>query len=31
MVRETRKEDASKFLKKAEEFYSSSLENYQKS
>ncbi len=30
MVRETRKEDASKFLKKAEEFYSSALENYQK-
>ena len=30
MVKEMRKEDASKFLKKGEEFYSLSLENYQK-
>ncbi len=30
MVREVRKEEAKKFIKKAEEFYSSALENYQK-
>ena len=30
MVREVRKEEAKKFLKKAEEFYHSALENYQK-
>ena len=30
MVREVRKEDAEKFIKKAEEFYLSALENYQK-
>jgi len=30
MAREVRKDEAVKFIKKAEEFYSSSLENYQK-
>lgn len=30
MVREIRKEEAIKFIKKAEEFYYSALENYQK-
>lgn len=30
MVREVRKEDSIKFIKKAEEFYYSALENYQK-
>jgi len=30
MVREVRKEEALKFINKAEEFYSSALENYQK-
>ncbi|MFH1126506.1 MAG: HEPN domain-containing protein [archaeon] len=30
MARETRKEESEKFMKKAEEFYSSALENYQK-
>lgn len=30
MVREVRKEEAAKFVKKAEEFYYSALENYQK-
>lgn len=30
MVREVRKEEAEKFIKKAEEFYNSALENYQK-
>ncbi len=30
MAREVRKDEALKFIKKAEEFYSSSLENYQK-
>lgn len=30
MVREVRKEGAKRFIKKAEEFYSSALENYQK-
>lgn len=31
MARETRKDEAMKFLKKAEEFYLSAMENYQKS
>jgi len=30
MVKEVRKEEAEKFIKKAEEFYLSALENYQK-
>jgi len=30
MVREVRKEEATKFIKKAEEFHNSALENYQK-
>lgn len=30
MVREVRKEEAMKFIKKAEEFHNSALENYQK-
>ena len=30
MVREVRKEEAEKFIKKSEEFYLSALENYQK-
>ena len=30
MAREIRKDDASKFIKKAEEFYQSAMENYQK-
>lgn len=30
MVREVRKEETKKFIKKAEEFYNSALENYQK-
>lgn len=30
MARETRKEESEKFMKKAEEFYTSALENYQK-
>lgn len=30
MAREVRKDEAIKFIKKAEEFYNSSLENYQK-
>lgn len=30
MAREIRKEEATKFMKKAEEFYNSALENYQK-
>ena len=30
MARETRKDESEKFVKKAEEFYSSALENYQK-